>query len=247
MSEATEFRVILTGSDPRARSLLRELAEVASVEPVESSSGSADTASAERQSSQPPTPSSDFADTASAGHERSSTTLVLGGARSGKSHWAEQQLTGPGPVDYVATSQPRPDDPEWVARVELHRRRRPAHWQTIETLDLVDVLASPSATPVLVDCLTLWLTHQFDRLDAWNQPEPEWRAALEQATGALVEAVAATGRHVILVSNEVGSGIVPSTASGRLFQDELGRLNTRVAARCDHVVLCTAGIAQRLK
>ncbi|MGD8215813.1 nicotinate-nucleotide--dimethylbenzimidazole phosphoribosyltransferase [Aestuariimicrobium sp. Y1814] len=179
--------------------------------------------------------------------ERPKTTLVLGGARSGKSHWAEQQLADAPAVDYVATSQPRPEDPEWVARVQAHRNRRPQHWQTIETLDLVDVLARPGRVPVLVDCLTLWLTHQFDALGAWDRPEPEWRPALDRALDALVEAVADTGRRVLLVSNEVGSGVVPPTPSGRLFQDELGRLNSRVAARCDHVVLCTAGIPQQLK
>lgn len=176
-----------------------------------------------------------------------STTLVLGGARSGKSFWAEQQLADEAAVDYIATSEPQPDDPEWVARVDLHRQRRPAHWRTLETLDLVGILGAQSPTPVLVDCLTLWLTHQLDHLGAWQQPETSWRISLDEATDALVSAVAETERHVMLVSNEVGSGVVPASASGRLFQDELGRLNARVAARCDHVVLCTAGIAQRLK
>ena len=182
-----------------------------------------------------------------AAQTRPSTTLVLGGARSGKSHWAEQQFGDEASVDYVATSQPRPDDPEWRARVEAHRQRRPGHWQTIETLDLVGLLGAESRTPLLIDCLTLWLTHQLDDLDAWQQPAERWRSGLDDAVAALVDAVAGTRRHVVLVSNEVGSGVVPSTPSGRVFQDELGRLNARVAACCDHVVLCTAGIAQRLK
>ena len=213
----SEFRVTLDNDSPEAQRLLAELARVATVRGVDVPAA------------------------------KPSTTLVLGGARSGKSYWAEQQLADDLAVDYVATSEPRPDDPEWAARVEAHRLRRPGHWHTIETLDLVDVLGADTPTPLLVDCLTLWLTHQLDHVDAWQQPVDRWRAELDEAIAALVTAVAGTRRHVVLVSNEVGSGVVPSTPSGRVFQDELGRLNARVAACCDHVVLCTAGIAQRLK
>ena len=213
----SEFHVRVDHPSAEAQRLLDELARVATVEPV----------------AVPAT--------------RPSTTLVLGGARSGKSRWAEQQFSNEASVDYVATSEPRPDDPEWWARVEEHRQRRPGHWQTIETPDLVGLLGADSRTPMLIDCLTLWLTHQLDHLDAWTQPTDRWRAGLDEAVAALVNAVAGTRRHVVLVSNEVGSGVVPSTPSGRVFQDELGRLNAGVAACCDHVVLCTAGIAQRLK
>lgn len=220
----SEYRVRLTDDSPRAQRLLDELAQVASVEPV----------GAAVPTTRPST-------------TRSSTTLVLGGARSGKSYWAESQFGHDDALDYVATSAPQPDDPEWVARVDVHRSRRPGHWRTIETLDVAGLLAADDPTPVLVDCLTLWLTHQLDRLDAWQQPVENWRQDMDDVVRELVHAVASTRRHVVLVSNEVGSGVVPATASGRLFQDELGRLNAQVAARCDHVVLCTAGIAQKLK
>ena len=213
----SEFHVRVDRGSAEAQRLLQDLARVATVTPV------------------------------AAPDARPTTTLVLGGARSGKSHWAEQQFGQEASVDYVATSEPQPDDPEWQARVDAHRQRRPGHWQTIETLDLVGLLGADSTTPLLVDCLTLWLTHHLDHLDAWTQPTERWRLGLDQTVAALVDALTGTGRQVVLVSNEVGSGVVPSTASGRLFQDELGRLNARVAACCDHVVLCTAGIAQRLK
>ncbi|MGA4507000.1 bifunctional adenosylcobinamide kinase/adenosylcobinamide-phosphate guanylyltransferase [Propionibacteriaceae bacterium G1746] len=174
-------------------------------------------------------------------------TLVLGGARSGKSHWAEQQFSERADVDYVATSASYPDDPEWSDRVTLHRARRPDGWRTLETLDLVGVLGTASSTPVLIDCLTLWLTRTLDGLDAWTTPPPQWRDGLDRATDALVGAVAGTNREVIMVSNEVGWGVVPDTPEVRMFRDELGRLNTRVAAECERVVLCVAGIPLQVR
>jgi nicotinate-nucleotide--dimethylbenzimidazole phosphoribosyltransferase len=172
--------------------------------------------------------------------------LVLGGARSGKSATAEGLLAGQGAVDFVATGQhPGAGDPEWDARVRDHRQRRPAHWQTIETLDLEAVLSALDAAPALVDCLSTWLARVMDDIGLWAG-DPG--ADLELATRAdrLVGAWRATSRHVVAVSNEVGSGVVPDTVSGRRFRDELGRLNARIAAECDEVWLCTAGIARRL-
>ncbi len=173
------------------------------------------------------------------------TTLILGGARSGKSQWAEEQFRDRGQVDYVATSLVPDDDPEWALRVELHRSRRPDGWRTMETVDVAGVLRQSDAAPVLVDCLALWLARILDDVNAWTTPEEQWRPALARHVDELVAAVQETDREVVLVSNEVGSGVVPGTASGRLYRDELGRLNARVAASCDELWLCVGGVARR--
>ncbi|WP_330296058.1 bifunctional adenosylcobinamide kinase/adenosylcobinamide-phosphate guanylyltransferase [Streptomyces sp. NBC_00503] len=169
-------------------------------------------------------------------------TLVLGGARSGKSYEAERRLTGFPEVVYVATGGTREGDAEWAARVGLHRERRPSSWRTVETCELVPLLAE-DGPPLLIDCLALWLTDAMDRALAWD--DAAWagggRKELEERTAELVAAVRATRRPVVLVSNEVGSGVVPATASGRRFRDELGRLNAGVAGECEHVLLVVAG------
>lgn len=170
--------------------------------------------------------------------------LVVGGARSGKSSWAEAQFADR-EIDYVATSYADPDDAEWAERIRLHRERRPAHWRTIETMDVAGVLRD-DGPPVLVDCLAVWITRVLDRIGAWED-QPGWRESLTEATDELVAAVAGTRRSCILVSNEVGSGVVPAHASGRLFRDELGRLNARVAAACDQLWHVTAGVPTRLR
>lgn len=169
--------------------------------------------------------------------------LVIGGARSGKSRAAEElvgslDLTE---VTYVATGYPR-DDADWAARIALHQARRPATWTTLETLDLVGVLTSDGG-PVLVDCLTLWLTRVLDRYDAW---ERGLTPQVEQEYDDLVAAVRATTRDVVLVTNEVGQGVVPDTSSGRLFRDEMGRLNVMVGDAVDDVIWCVAGRTVRL-
>ena len=176
----------------------------------------------------------------------SGTALVLGGARSGKSSWAEQQFAGVSDVEYVATSETRGDDAEWTHRVELHRARRPASWRTTETIDLPAVLNIDDPAPVLVDCLAVWLDRILMAAGAWDDA-PGWRSTLHSEVERLVAAIEATNRDVIFVSNEVGSGVVPATASGRLYRDELGRLNAQVAAATAEVWLCTAGIPRRLK
>lgn len=173
------------------------------------------------------------------------SALVLGGARSGKSSWAEAQFEDRETVDYVATSLVPENDPEWVARVDLHRERRPAGWRTVETLDIAAVLREDSESPVLVDCLALWLARVLDDVDAWEAAEDTWRPALGRFVDELVDAIRKTRREVVLVSNEVGSGVVPGTVSGRLYRDELGRLNARVAASCDELWLCVGGVARR--
>lgn len=169
--------------------------------------------------------------------------LVVGGARSGKSTWAEQQLRDTAEVDYVATSVPYPDDPEWAERVRLHRERRPASWRTVETGDVAAVLRA-DGPPVLVDCLTLWITRVMDEAGAWSRGQAAG-AEVERRIDDLAAAVAQTGRDVVLVSNEVGSGIVPADAGSRLFRDLLGICNARVAAACDEVWVCHVGIARR--
>jgi adenosylcobinamide kinase/adenosylcobinamide-phosphate guanylyltransferase len=173
--------------------------------------------------------------------------LVLGGARSGKSATAEGMLAGAGSVDYVATGiPPGSGDAEWDARVAEHRRRRPPHWRTVETLALAEVLAAPDPALVLVDCLTTWLARVMDDCGAWDGTE-DAAVALAARTGQVLAAWRHTRRVVIAVSNEIGSGVVPGTASGRRFRDELGRLNARIAADSEEVWLCTAGIARRLR
>ncbi|WP_171170603.1 bifunctional adenosylcobinamide kinase/adenosylcobinamide-phosphate guanylyltransferase [Streptomyces sp. I05A-00742] len=175
-------------------------------------------------------------------------TLVLGGARSGKSVEAERRLESFPDVLYVATGGTRDGDNDWAARVALHRERRPSSWRTAETCDLVPLLAS-DGPPLLVDCLSLWLTHAMDSVSAWD--DAAWAnggaAALARRVSELVGAVRETRRTVVAVSNEVGSGVVPATSSGRRFRDELGRLNAAWGAECEHVVLVVAGVAVRLR
>jgi len=184
--------------------------------------------------------------------------LVLGGARSGKSVTAERLLAGRDQVDYVATGAvPDASDPEWAARVAIHQERRPRHWATLETRDLEGVLAAPGraaqvlaaralATPVLVDCLSTWLAGVMDECGLWSAA-PGAEKALAARLDGLLDAWQSTRRIVVAVSNEVGSGVVPATASGVRYRDELGLLNTAIAAQCQQVWLCTAGIPRRLR
>lgn len=169
------------------------------------------------------------------------TTLVLGGARSGKSAHAEGLL----PVDsatYVATARRDPDDAEWQRRIARHVARRPAAWHTVEPDDLPDCLITAEG-PVIVDDLATWLTGVMDDHGGWDGD----LAAVDRECGRLVEAVTHSSAELVLVSSEVGLGVVPSTRSGRLFRDQLGELNASVAERCAEVVLLVAGIPMRLR
>ncbi|AEH10510.1 MULTISPECIES: bifunctional adenosylcobinamide kinase/adenosylcobinamide-phosphate guanylyltransferase [Protofrankia] len=198
------------------------------------------------------------------GPPRPYRVLITGGARSGKSAEAERRLTAWPEVVYVATAGPvPPGDSDWAARVAAHRTRRPSHWTTLETTDLPPLLRA-DGPPLLIDCLTLWLTahlseeHPDDGHRAGNSPSDDG-ATGETATGEtsagewptrLRELLAAwrdTRRHVIAVTNEVGSGVVPATAVGRRFRDALGRLNAAVAAESDEVWHVVAGIPTRLR
>ena len=175
-------------------------------------------------------------------------TLVLGGARSGKSHEAERRLAAFPDVVYVATAGTGDGDPEWSNRVAAHVARRPPTWRTVETCDLEPLLGS-DGPPLLIDCLTLWLTNVMDGCQAWD--DEIWFGGGEQALHRRVEELTAAWRSccrtVVAVSNEIGSGVVPPTASGRRFRDELGRLNTALAAESDEVLLTVAGLVLPLR
>jgi adenosylcobinamide kinase/adenosylcobinamide-phosphate guanylyltransferase len=166
-----------------------------------------------------------------------SVTLVLGGARSGKSRYAESLVTAlPQPWVYIATAEPRDD--EMAARIAAHQARREAGWQTIEAPhELADALAAaPQGAAVLVDCLTLWLSNlmhaKFD---------------IDTMTERLEKALAARRGATVLVSNEVGLGIVPDNALARDFRDAQGVLNQRLATCAGRVVLMVAGLPLAVK
>ncbi|MEV0792116.1 bifunctional adenosylcobinamide kinase/adenosylcobinamide-phosphate guanylyltransferase [Kribbella sp. NPDC050459] len=164
--------------------------------------------------------------------------LVLGGARSGKSIAAERLLADVPDVVYVATGGDDSGSSEWAERVAKHRARRPATWGLAETIDLVPLLES-AGPPLLIDCLTLWLSRTMDRLDVWS--DLSRAGEVETHIAALAEAWSATPRHVVAVSNDVGSGIVPADAGTRLFRDLMGRLNTTVSLASDQVLWTIAG------
>ena len=172
--------------------------------------------------------------------------LVTGGVRSGKSTHAEA-LIGDEPATYVAPG-PSPDvetDPDWAARIAAHRARRPASWSTLETQDLASV-AREATDPVLIDCLGTWLTALVDAAGAWDQDSDAVHALVLAQADALAEALRSCAQDVVVVTNEVGLGVVPEHRSGRLFRDLLGLVNQRVAAACDEVHLVVAGRVLRL-
>src|ERR1700689_382877 len=163
-------------------------------------------------------------------------TFVIGGARSGKSRYGESVIaTLPPPWTYVATAEAL--DAEMAERIAAHRGRRGSNWRTIEApRDLAAALRQSTTTPILVDCLTLWLSNHL-LADADIDLE---MARLEDALGG-------AKTPIVLIANEVGSGIVPDHALGRKFRDLQGVLNQRMAARADRVVLVVAGLPLALK
>lgn len=167
--------------------------------------------------------------------------LVTGGVRSGKSTHAEGLLDPAEPVTYVAPG-PRRDDADWAARVAAHRARRPDAWLTRETADVATALRE-AAADVLVDCLGTWLTATCDEL-GWDRPDLD--EAVAGRTADLVRALEESAAAVVLVTNEVGLGVVPEHRSGRVFRDLLGAVNQRVGAACDEVHLVVAGRVLRL-
>ncbi len=164
-------------------------------------------------------------------------TLVLGGARSGKSRHAEALIEAlPAPWTYIATAQAYDD--EMRQRIAEHRARRPSGWETVDApLALAEAIeARPAGRPILVDCLTLWLTNLI-------LAERDTAAACE----ALIAACKRVSAPLVLVGNEVGLGIVPENALARRFRDEAGRLHQALAARAARVVFMVAGLPMRVK
>ena len=163
-------------------------------------------------------------------------SLILGGVRSGKSRYAEELIRDrPQPWTYIATAEGLDD--EMRARIARHRADRGAGWTTIEEpLALADALRAHAGTAVLVDCLTLWLTNLMIA-----------GHCAESAVDDLVAALAASRGAVVLVSNEVGLGIVPDNELARAFRDEAGRMHQRVASIADRVILMVAGLPLTVK
>lgn len=173
--------------------------------------------------------------------------LVTGGVRSGKSFHAESLVVAEPHVTYVAPG-PEADidaDPEWAARVAIHRARRPDHWDTIETHDLAAAVRGAEGA-VLIDCLGTWLTSVIDELDGWDQLRDDWEPVLHDRLADTVEAISEHTGTVVAVTNEVGMSVVPEHRSGRVFRDLLGIVNQRVAQECDDVLLVVAGRTLRL-
>ncbi len=178
--------------------------------------------------------------------------LILGGARSGKSSLAEKRAAESGlKVVYVATAQAL--DGEMTQRIAHHKARRPPDWGLVESpLDLADTLREHAApdTCLLVDCLTLWLSNLLFAGEAATQAGAGKIIncpLFTRETQALIETLPQLPGRIIFVSNEVGWGIIPMDAVSRLFADEQGRTNQRVAAVCDQVTLVAAGLPIRLK
>lgn len=162
-------------------------------------------------------------------------TLVLGGARSGKSAYAESLLAGAAPVRYVATAWPV--DEEMAERIRRHRERRPPTWELVEVAENLEPALSglPEEGHLFIDGLTLWLASVLETVD---DVPGRVRAAVDRI---------ARLSNVVIVSEEVGGGIVPAHAAARRFRDLAGELNQRVAEVCDRVVLVTAGLPLELK
>ncbi len=169
--------------------------------------------------------------------DATSLTFLLGGARSGKSAYAERLATAfPAPWTYIATAQAFDD--EMVERIALHRSRRTEGWQTIDApLDLADAIAKvPYGQPLLVDCLTLWLSNHLLADHDLERESERLEAVLGRPRGPW-----------FVVANEVGLGIVPDNTLARKFRDAAGRLNQRIAARADRVLFMVAGLPMQVK
>lgn len=171
--------------------------------------------------------------------------LVTGGVRSGKSRHAESLLADLPTVTYVAPGPTidEDSDPDWVARIAAHRARRPLSWTTLETRDLTSALGHDGQ--LLVDCLGTWLTGVLDARELWDASSDSVTATVHELLDDIVAALAARD-DVVLVTNEVGLGVVPVHRSGRLFRDLLGLVNQRIATACDEVHLVVAGRVLRL-
>lgn len=172
---------------------------------------------------------------------RKTVTLVLGGARSGKSRYAQELASRFKRVVYIATA--KGSDAEMRARIARHRRERPSTWKTVEVdTDLDRVLREhgSAADLLLVDCLTIYMANIMGRR---RDPAPQVRSHIESLCAELRDAKAS----VVLVSNEVGCGVVPPYKSGRDYRDLLGEMNQRIAGAADTVILMVAGVPLALK
>ncbi|WP_353069720.1 bifunctional adenosylcobinamide kinase/adenosylcobinamide-phosphate guanylyltransferase [Tunturibacter empetritectus] len=172
---------------------------------------------------------------------QSSVTLVLGGVRSGKSRYAQQLAERESRVIFVATA--KASDDEMQRKIERHRKERPAEWITVEEpLELVQVLTEhgQSCDVMVVDCLTIFAANLLET-------EGDDQDTVNRRVEAFCEALRSAGCSVVLVSNEVGSGVVPAYPMGRRYRDLLGEINQSVARVADDVVLMVAGLPLALK
>lgn len=172
---------------------------------------------------------------------RNWVTLVLGGVRSGKSRFALEIASSAQSVTFIATA--RASDEEMRRKIERHQSERPSHWRTREEpIHLTEAISSKqdASETTVVDCLTLFAANL---MEAYGED----RAAIDTSIENLCSALRKTDRKIVLVSNEVGSGIVPEYAAGRQFRDLLGEMNQRVAAVADNVVLMIAGLPLPIK
>jgi adenosylcobinamide kinase / adenosylcobinamide-phosphate guanylyltransferase len=165
--------------------------------------------------------------------------LILGGARSGKSHYAQELATNSAlPVVYIATATA--EDEEMFARIEKHKADRPSDWKIVEEPVSLALILQQEASQnkfIIVDCLTLWLTNLIGlKQNTFMQEKENFLKVLPQLTG-----------NMVFVSNEIGMGVVPMSSMGRKFRDELGWLHQKVASLCDRVTLMTAGISVKIK
>ena len=189
--------------------------------------------------------------------------LVTGGARSGKSAFAEERLADRERVCYIATGLPRGDDPEWQERIQLHQERRPASWTTQEQYaGLADWLREQSHPVYLLDCATLLTSNRLFDLIAQHYPdkleltEEHFLSRqeqsfllqlLEEEWQELLSAIRQTDAECWIVTDEVGLGIVPETRLGRFFRDVQGKINQLIAKEASEAYLVICGLAQQLK
>ncbi|MCQ2561224.1 MAG: bifunctional adenosylcobinamide kinase/adenosylcobinamide-phosphate guanylyltransferase [Clostridia bacterium] len=180
-------------------------------------------------------------------------TLVTGGARSGKSAYAEKLIEDkfPGqPVLYIATASNT--DGEMDSRIAIHRARRPENWRTAERWKFLDHISMGEEPAVMLDCMGFMLDNAFfEYIEDWDNPEEYDAERAEELVKDEISRLAslcnAMGKDLVLVTNEVGDGLVPATKVSRLYRDALGRFNCHVAALADHVALVVCGIAVNIK
>lgn len=172
--------------------------------------------------------------------KNSLVTLVLGGARSGKSRYAQQIAEAATSVLFVATAEAR-DDAEMASKIARHQSERPAHWNTLEEpIDLASAVTNAGSQLVLIDCLTIFAANLLERFG-------EEATADHPSVSALCAALTTTQSSVVLVSNETGQGVVPAYPLGRRFRDLNGELNQRIAATANNVIYVVAGLPIVLK